>query len=79
MAESGSLLLGFVLTLLLHASVLLGTVWLLEVSGALRHAAHAELAWRAALFGALLTASASLVGSNVDWASFASPSMIGPE
>lgn len=57
MAESGSLLLGFVLTLLLHASVLLGTVWLLERLGMLRHAGHAELAWRGALFGALLTAS----------------------
>jgi beta-lactamase regulating signal transducer with metallopeptidase domain len=56
-AESGSLLLGFVLTLLLHASVLLGAVWLGERVGLLRHAAHAELAWRAALFGALLTAS----------------------
>ena len=66
MAEPGSILLGFVLTLMLHASVLLGAVWLLERVGMLRQAAHAELAWRTALFGALLTVSLSFAGSVFD-------------
>ena len=42
-------------TLVLHATVALGATWLLERAGALRHPAWAELAWRAALFGALLS------------------------
>jgi beta-lactamase regulating signal transducer with metallopeptidase domain len=49
----------FLLTLMLHASALLGAVWLLERGGALRHPRWAELAWRGALFGALLSASAA--------------------
>jgi beta-lactamase regulating signal transducer with metallopeptidase domain len=71
-AEPGSLLLGFVLTLMLHASVLLGAVWLLERVGTLRRAAHAELAWRTALFGALLTSSLSFAGSVIDGSMLAS-------
>lgn len=55
------LLLSFLLTLALHATVLLGAVWLLERVGALAHPGWAELAWRAALFGALLSAALEFV------------------
>lgn len=47
----------FLLTLALHATVLLGAAWLLERAGALKHPGWAELAWRMALFGALLSSS----------------------
>lgn len=47
----------FLLTLVLHATVLLGAVWLIERAGALKHPGWAELAWRTALFGALLSSS----------------------
>ena len=56
------LLVSFQLTLLLHATVLLSLAWLLERTGALGNPAWAELAWRAALFGALLSASVSVLG-----------------
>lgn len=46
----------FLVTLALHATVLLGAAWLLERAGALKHPGWAELAWRTALFGALLSA-----------------------
>lgn len=46
-------------TLALHATVALGAVWLLERLRALRHPGWAELAWRAALFGALLSTTLS--------------------
>ncbi|MBW8367863.1 MAG: hypothetical protein K0M70_08400 [Arenimonas sp.] len=49
--------LSFLLTLALHASVLLGATWLAERAGWLRHLGWAELAWRTALFGALLSAT----------------------
>lgn len=55
------ILVSFVATLGLHASVLLGAVWLSERSGLLRHPGWQELAWRGALFGALLSTSLSLV------------------
>ena len=51
----------FLLTLALHATVLLGAAWLLERTGALKHPGWAELAWRTALFGALLSASLEFV------------------
>ncbi len=51
----------FLLTLAVHATVLLGAVWLLERAGALKHPGWAELAWRTALFGALLSASLEFV------------------
>jgi hypothetical protein len=76
-AESGSLMLGFALTLLLHASVLLGAVWLCERIGLLRHAARAELAWRAALFGALLSASLGTVVAS--WSSAAPDARAAPD
>ena len=47
----------FLITLALHATVLLGAVWLAERAGALRHIGWAEFAWRTALFGALLSAA----------------------
>ncbi|HEU0153998.1 MAG TPA: M56 family metallopeptidase [Arenimonas sp.] len=59
-------LVSFQLTLLLHATVLLSLVWGLERSGALRHPGWAELAWRAALFGALLSATLSVLGPALD-------------
>ena len=51
----------FLVTLALHATVLLGAAWLLERAGALKHPGWAELAWRTALFGALLSASLEFV------------------
>jgi beta-lactamase regulating signal transducer with metallopeptidase domain len=65
-------LASFQLTLLLHASLLLALVWTLERANLLRHPGWAELAWRGALFGALLSATltvlvpASSSGSRVD-------------
>lgn len=53
-------LLSFQLTLLLHATLLLGAVWALERGGALRHPGWAELAWRAALLAALVSATLSV-------------------
>ncbi|MFY2763972.1 M56 family metallopeptidase [Arenimonas sp. MALMAid1274] len=47
----------FLLTLAVHATVLLGAAWLAERAGGLRHTGWAELAWRVALFGALASAS----------------------
>jgi beta-lactamase regulating signal transducer with metallopeptidase domain len=60
------LVFSFLVTLAVHATLLLGAVWLLERAGALKHPGWAELAWRMALFGALLSASlefASLPGA----------------
>lgn len=51
----------FLVTLALHATVLLGAAWLLERAGALKHPGWAELAWRTALFGALLSATLEFV------------------
>ena len=42
-------------TLAVHATLGLGAAWLLERAGVLRNPGWAELAWRAALFGALLS------------------------
>jgi beta-lactamase regulating signal transducer with metallopeptidase domain len=57
-------LVSFQLTLLLHASVLLALAWLLERACLLRHPGWAELAWRGALFGALLSATLSVFGPD---------------
>lgn len=54
-------LVSFQLTLLLHATVLLGLAWSAERAGLLRHPGWAELAWRGALFGALLSATLSVL------------------
>lgn len=47
--------LSLLLTFVLHASLLLAAAWLAERVGLLRHPGVAELVWRVALFGALLT------------------------
>jgi beta-lactamase regulating signal transducer with metallopeptidase domain len=48
--------LGALLILLaVHATVLLSLVWMVERLGGLKHPGWAEFAWRAALFGALLS------------------------
>ena len=57
MADFASPLLGFVFTLLLHSTVLLGLAWAAERSGLLRNDGWSELAWRGALVGSLLTAT----------------------
>lgn len=48
---------GWLLNYLLHSTVLLGGVWALERAGWLKHPAWREALWRAAFFGAVLTAS----------------------
>src|SRR6185436_8025162 len=50
-------LTGWLLNYLLHSTVLLGGVWALERAGWLTHPAWREAFWRAAFFGAVLTAS----------------------
>lgn len=47
--------LSLALTFVLHASLLLGAAWGAERLGLLRHPGVAELAWRIALFGALVS------------------------
>jgi hypothetical protein len=58
---------GVLLTLALHATVLLGLVWLAERLRLLRHPGWRELLWRGALFGALL----STTFEYLDWPQFA--------
>jgi beta-lactamase regulating signal transducer with metallopeptidase domain len=50
-------LTGWLLNYLLHSTVMLGGVWALERAGWLKHPAWREAFWRAAFFGAVLTAS----------------------
>lgn len=57
-------LVSWLLTLALHATGLLALVWLLERLGALRHAGWRELAWRGALFGALLSSLLATAGQG---------------
>lgn len=51
LAPIASLLLAFVL----HATLLLALVWVIERLGGLKHPGWAELAWRLALFGAFVS------------------------
>lgn len=53
--------LSLLLTFALHASLLLGAAWLAERIGLLRHPGLAELVWRLALFGALVTTGIHVV------------------
>lgn len=53
--------LSLLLTFVLHASLLLAAAWLAERVGLLRHPGVAELVWRVALFGALLTTAVHVV------------------
>ena len=64
---------GAVLTLLLHATLLLGAVWFAERCGALKHPGWAELAWRLALFGALATTSLQVART---WPSVQTPAQM---
>jgi len=50
----------WLLTYVLHSSLLLGGVWLVQRAGVLRVDAHRELAWKLALLGAVLSASLQL-------------------
>ncbi|WP_431288436.1 M56 family metallopeptidase [Roseateles chitinivorans] len=50
-------LTGWLLNYLVHSTVLLGGVWTLERAGWLKQPAWREAFWRAAFFGAVLTAS----------------------
>lgn len=50
---------------LLHSTVLLGAVWLLDISGVLASARRREFVWRLAFFGALLTASVQFLVPSV--------------
>lgn len=59
------LLLSWLLTLAVHATALLALAWLLERLGALRHAGWRELAWRGALFGALLSSLMATAGPRL--------------
>jgi beta-lactamase regulating signal transducer with metallopeptidase domain len=58
---ASEILAAWLLTIALHASVLLGIAWLLD-RGALRaRPAWREMLWRAAFFGAVVTASAQVL------------------
>ena len=70
--------LSWLLTLVVHASVLLSLAWLLQRLGALRHPGWRELAWRGALFGALvssvLASAATRLPEPGEWRDAAPPS-----
>ena len=51
----------WLLTYLVHSSILLGLAWLLEQSGQLKHPRFAEGVWRLALFGGMVTASLQML------------------
>jgi beta-lactamase regulating signal transducer with metallopeptidase domain len=51
----------WLLTYLLHSSILLGLAWLLEQTGQLSHPRFAENVWRVALCGGLVTASLQML------------------
>ncbi|MCX7034285.1 MAG: M56 family metallopeptidase [Arenimonas sp.] len=72
------LFFSFLLTLALHATVLLGAAWLLERAGALKHPGWAELAWRIALFGALLSSSLEFLPSPGDLSPSPRAAMLAP-
>lgn len=63
---------GLLLAFVLHATALLGAVWLLERAGCLRHHGWAELAWRIALFGAFVSIAIEAVPFDALRASAAS-------
>lgn len=49
----------------LHATVLLSAVWLIERCGSLKHPGWAEWAWRVALFGAFLSVAIEMIPWSV--------------
>lgn len=52
---------GWLLAFVLHATVLLLVVWLIERLGLLKHPGWAEWAWRVALFGAFVSVTVELL------------------
>lgn len=52
---------GWLLAFVLHATLLLLAVWLIERLGLLKHPGWAEWAWRVALFGAFVSVTVELV------------------
>lgn len=68
----------YLATLALHATVLLAAVWLAERRRWLRHPGLAELAWRIALFGGLLSAALATAPwpTHADAASAPRPTLV---
>lgn len=64
---------GWLVAFVLHATVLLLAVWIIERLGGLKHPAWAEWAWRFALFGAFLSVSVELMPWDVMRASSKAP------
>ena len=56
---------GWLLAFVLHATVLLLAVWLIERVGLLKHPGWAEWAWRVALFGAFVSVAVELLPWDV--------------
>ena len=62
MNEPSSALAGWLVTYLLHSTLLCGVAWLVDALRLLRASAAREYLWRAALIGALVTATAQGTG-----------------
>ena len=67
---------GWLLAFVLHATVLLLGVWLIERLGLLKHPGWAEWAWRVALFGAFVSMAVELVPWNAMRASPAAATVV---
>lgn len=67
MADSGAMLLSFLVTAWLHACVLLGAAWVLERLRVVRGLAAREWLWRCALLLPLATAGMALATSRAAW------------
>lgn len=67
---------GWLLAFVLHATVLLLAVWLIERLGLLKHPGWAEWAWRVALFGAFVSVTVELVPWNTMRASPAAATVV---
>jgi hypothetical protein len=67
MAETGALLLSFLVTAWLHAVVLLGVAWVLERLGLVRGLAAREWLWRCALLLPLASAAVALSAGRGAW------------
>jgi HEAT repeat protein len=57
----------WLLTYALHSTVLIGAIWGLQRSGAIRSLRLRDLAWRGALVGGLLTASVQMAAGLAPW------------
>jgi hypothetical protein len=60
---------GWLMAFVLHATLLLSTVWIIERLGGLKHPGWAEWAWRVALFGAF----ASVAVEQLPWDAMRAP------